>query len=377
MSKQKGNWKRELQDIINRNNGRHAVRAKTVSNRTMEARAQVLFRNFALLRTLGFKVSPRNLGERHAEWLVRYWTCDPRAAQLPLGMSKKIALPAKPYSSAYIQTQLSVLRTFANWIGRPGLIRAASCYARDPELVARHYVASYDHSWDAAGADRAAVIADVAQRDPFVGAQLALMEAFGLRRKEAIMFRPHEAEVPAWAMPASFGETRYLAFLQIKRGTKGGRLRYCALRNDAQWAALERARNLVLPGRHMGRPGLSLLQSLDRFAYVVRACGLSKRALGVTSHGLRHGFACDLYYEISDLPAPIRGGMASDAELIESAFLEVARQLGHSRPSISSAYLGSQRAHAPALGQPSTNDEGPRCVTPNAARSCHETEYRQ
>jgi len=169
------------------------------------------------------------------------------------------------------------------------------------------------------------------------------MMAFGLRRKEAVMFCPRSAEFPAYAMPLNHPPCEwYLSFLRVKRGTKGGRLRYTAVRSEERRAALAEAERLVRgKGGHIGRPGLTLKQSLDLFSNVVRQVGLTKKELGVTPHGLRHQFAGDLYFDIARVKAPVKNGEALvDAAAMKDAYQQVARQLGHNRPQISNAYLG-------------------------------------
>jgi integrase len=62
----------------------------------------------------------------------------------------------------------------------------------------------------------------------------------------------------------------------------------------------------------------------------------------VTPHGLRHQFAGDLYFEIAKVKAPVQDGEPLvDAASMKDAYRQVARQLGHNRPQISNAYLGS------------------------------------
>lgn len=337
-------WKQELSALIRAKNVKHAVRDKDVSFNTQQARRQGLFRVFGLLRTMGFHMAPRNLSGRHIEALMAYWMARPQpGTELPesgIGPS----WPKIPYSAAYIQQQLSFLRVFACWIGKEGLVKAAERYVDDPKSVRRSYCATFDRGWERHGVDVMQKIAQVRSIDQHVAAQLQMMIAFGLRRKEAVMFSPLEAEVPAHALPAGHppGE-RYISFLRIKRGTKGGRLRFAAVRSDDQRAALEKACELAHgPRGHIGRPGLTLKQSLDLFSNVVRQVGLTKKALGVTPHGLRHQFAGDLYFDIAKVKAPVQDGEPLvDAALMKDAYRQVARQLGHNRPQISNAYLGS------------------------------------
>jgi hypothetical protein len=360
-------WKRTLQDLIQKHNGEHANKRKTVSNRTMEQRASGLFRSFTTLRGVGFKFNPKNLGGRHIEILVRYWTADPTLfAELKASNTKSTIKPLlQPHSAAYIQQQLSFLRVYSKWIGKAGLVKTPTSYVSDPSLVTRCGVAQRDHSWSAAGVDIQAVLERVERIDPRVALQLEVVLAFGLRRKEAVMFRPGLAEVPAHALPAGAGDDeRYIAFLRVKRGTKGGRLRYVAIRTEYQHAVLQRA--LACAGSassHIGIPGLSLKQALDRYSYVLRAAGVTAKMLGVTGHGLRHQFAGDLYYELSGVAAPVAGGKLSDADQMRAAYLEVARQLGHGRPNVSGAYLGG-RTPRYALDHSIQPANGPETVPP-------------
>lgn len=63
----------------------------------------------------------------------------------------------RPLSAAYIQQQLSFLRVYASWIGKPGMVLSTSEYVDEPAQVRRVIVAQRDRSWSAAssGAQRA------------------------------------------------------------------------------------------------------------------------------------------------------------------------------------------------------------------------------
>jgi integrase len=346
-------WKTQLDTVIAEHNTRHAVRNKLVSHSTMDARAKGLFRAFRTLRALGFKPVPENLCGAHIFVLMRYWTADPELASSLGDAPVKLQPRTHPYSAAYIQQQLSFLRVFASWIGKPGLVQDADRYTTRPEVVRRHYSAQRDKGWTGNGVDVEASIEAVAKIDLHVAAQMRMVMAFGLRRKEAVMFRPYVAEVPDFALPATCAAiSHYVSFLRIKRGTKGGRLRFAAIRTQAQRDALASAKAIArFPHSHLGRPGLSLKQSLDLFSNVVRAAGLTKKTLGVTPHGLRHEFAGDLYYDIANVQPPVRGGdPCFDPDTLRAAYQEVALQLGHNRPQISNAYLGSPCAPRDAAG---------------------------
>lgn len=341
-------WKTQLDMILLEHNGKHAYRNKVVSHNTMEARKLGLERAFATLRALGFKPTPDNLSSKHLYVLMLHWTG--KAINAPRQAVAKTM--RQPFSAAYIQQQMSFLRVFARWIGKPGLVQSAEQYANDLHLVTRHYSADSDKSWTGNGVEVDKVIDTVTAMDYRVGTQLRMLLAFGLRRKEAVMFCPHTAEVPVFALPAGYpqhGTDRYISFLRIKRGTKGGRLRFAAVRNDAQRRALSEACRLArFRHSHIGHPDLTLKQSLDLFSNVVRKAGLTKTNLGVTPHGLRHEFAGDLFFDIADCQAPVRAGQPHlDTEAIRALYHQVALQLGHNRPQISNAYLGSPIQHKP------------------------------
>jgi hypothetical protein len=142
------------------------------------------------------------------------------------------------------------------------LMLPAKRYVDDPALVERSGNAQRDRTWSGAQIDIDAVLSTVHAADPIVGLQLELARAFGLRRKEAVTFAPALAEVPKHALPANAVAGDYLAFARVKRGTKGGRIRYTAIRTDYQKEVMARARAIApRAGMHVGRPGQSLKQA--------------------------------------------------------------------------------------------------------------------
>ena len=121
-----------------------------------------------------------------------------------------------------------------------------SAYISDESLYRRSYVTKHSKAWGDNGVVPEEVIAAVAEFDDRVAVQIELMKEFGLRCKEAVMFRPHQDIVTAaLAGKAAAGAAEYL---QLRRGTKGGRLRYVQVVTPSQLAAIEHARR-VAPGR--------------------------------------------------------------------------------------------------------------------------------
>lgn len=126
--KQRGGWKRRLQDLIDANNGRHSTRGKVVAHKTRDDRAASLFRIFRQLRAMGFKIEdPTHLGGRHIVWLMREWTADPTLKAELAAHGVRYEPRDKPLSPPYIQQQLSFLR------GSPGgSASRGSCYQLMP-----------------------------------------------------------------------------------------------------------------------------------------------------------------------------------------------------------------------------------------------------
>lgn len=329
MGRQTHDWKGELQDIINQHNDRHAVKAKGVSFATMHVRANFLFAFFAELRRneeRNYKVLPSGLGGRHVRFMVARWV-------------------RKGLAAGTIQVYLSYLRVFAVWIGKEGMVPEASALVPRHAQVERTYCAESDRSWSARGVDAGDLVARVVEGDVFVGAQLAMALAFGLRVKEAMMFQPFQA----------IAEDK--SSISFRRGTKGGRARVVPIDTDAKRTALELARRVaVSDAGHLGDPRRSLVQNRTRFYTVLARFGVTKRQLGITAHGLRHQYANDRYEDFAGAPAPVRGGDRIDREVDRSARLQVAEELGHARENISTAYLGAilQRRRAARPQDPET-----------------------
>jgi integrase len=174
--------------------------------------------------------------------------------------------------------------------------------------------------------DVKAKIAEVAAKDPRVGLQLALQATFGLRAREAMQFRPHVADKGA--------------YLALTVGTKGGRDRVAPIDTPEKRALVDLAKTFAASRlASVSDPALTLAQVKNHYYHVLRGCGIT-RADGITGHGLRHGYANDRYRQISGEASPVRGGHAPDRDADKAARLEVAEELGHSRESVTTHYLG-------------------------------------
>lgn len=173
------------------------------------------------------------------------------------------------------------------------------------------------------------------EEDKWVACQLLLIAVFGLRSREAWLFRPHLA-------------TNDAGQITITKGTKGGRPRTLPLRmTPEQSAALEEAKKLVqTPSESMIPRGYTLKQWDWHYYRVCRKIGLTREGyFKVTPHSLRHGVLLDIYEALTGVPAPVRGGSSGTLDRHEDRAAReiVAEFAGHSRPSVSAAYVGGVR----------------------------------
>lgn len=304
---------RKLIAIMRQHSHRSADGSKNVSFETKEKRSQLIFGAFDDLRQLGYKLQdPENLRVKHIQALGHYWEKEGKSAST-------------------IQQYLSALRVFCTWIGKEGMIRKPEEYVADPKSVQRSYIPKTDKSWCALGVDYQEIASRVAEIEPRVGVYLKLAVIFGLRRNECISLQPHKAD---------HGD-----YLLVESGTKGGRLRKIDIRTPEQRALLEECKKLTpnLNG-HIGIPGYSKKEMLNRFDTVMRSAGITKSEMGITMHGLRHQYANDRLSELG-VTSPVRGGdlrqqKIDNPELVEEARKTVAEELGHGRVQITATYAG-------------------------------------
>lgn len=163
---------------------------------------------------------------------------------------------------------------------------------------------------------------------------LLLQWVFGLRLKEAALLHPHLADQGS--------------YIDIARGTKGGRARVCPVASCEARGALDAAKAFVGDRNGSFVPkGTTYRSYQNRVYYILRKHGISRSACGVSTHGLRHEALNDLYEKIAGVQSPVRGGKAGEiaAETDRFARAQVAEAAGHSRARIAGAYLGSVLGH--------------------------------
>lgn len=305
-----------VQQVVYRNNKRHAKRAKPVSEATKSHRFVECRAMAHDLHNLGYRLTlPTHIRQKHVKALTHYWE------------SRKDLKPSS------VLQKVSILRTFLGWMGKQGVMEnmsSADMYA-NPEKMKRDYVAKDDKSWDKL-TDPIELIEAVRRKNKFVSDQLMLSYLFGMRAKETWLFRPRKDYISQENI------------IHVRRGAKGGRHRIIPISSQAQRDFLE---ELVSRTHHLEdsmTPRTTPVKAWkSKYYRVTRLFGIS-RAEGLTPHGLRHGYAHKVYQEISGHPAAVKDLTTSKAELDlitdKIARLIISENLGHNRESISSAYLG-------------------------------------
>lgn len=146
--------------------------------------------------------------------------------------------------------------------------------------------------------------------------------------KEAALLKPHMAD-----------KGNYLA---VNWGTKGGRDRVIPIQNNYQRDVLIRAKAILEnPNNSMIPKEYDYKQWRNHYYYICHQVGISRKA-GITSHGLRHERLNEIYKEITGKDSPIKGGNVDSVgqSLNDIARQEIVEIAGHSRESISKAYIG-------------------------------------
>ncbi|WP_439606894.1 hypothetical protein [Hydrogenophaga sp.] len=305
-------------------------RKRVVAEKTRTAFGRTLMNIIQDLRKLNMPIQRIDeIGQRHAVVLTAYWAND-------LG-----------HSSSTIQNKLSAIRKFCELIGkmeaipkREKLYVALEAKGVEKSAVTRAQVTHGSKSWKAAGVDAQALIEVVAVENPQEAILFELELHFGLRVKEALCFRPREAERRDG--------------IAINLGTKGGLGRFVPFMKDPvkqakQRDVLERARAWADKHNNKGEMGyerMTMEEARTKYYHVLRKYGINQKAMGVSSHGLRHQFAADMFEDITGHRPPAEGEetpawFKQNSELVDHAYKKVSEALGHWRKDISTAYLSS------------------------------------
>ena len=315
---------RELRVLLLRHGSVGASREKAVGGKTRKDRRLVMTQILVNLYRGGYKICHiKNIKGKHVRAILQRW--------VDQGIAKST-----------MATYVSHLRVFLGWLERPQLLAVVDRFhAEHPDSTRRKSATDRDKSERGANVDFELIHRRAVDTlDEYFVCQLLLIATLGLRVREAWLFRPHLSV--------------HLSRVSVHWGTKGGRPRDLPIPITPlqQWA-IDRACALV-PDKcgSMIPPAFARMAQWSRKFYrQCRRIGLTKHQLGVTPHSLRHGVLLNLYEHLAGVPAPVRGGTDG---AIPPAGERDARQIvaefaGHSRPQVSSAYLGSRRkGSAPA-----------------------------
>ena len=289
-------------------------RSRPVSFRTMEQYQDVLTKCLHDLAdpTVNMKVQNlTDLSAKHVRAVTQVWV-------------------NRGCSASYLASQNTALRRLAIWMGKPDAVPRLCDLVADPMLYRRSYSALTSKNWETAGIDIENVFTNMDEECDITGLQLRLILVNGLRAREAVMFKPLEADR---------GDSLF-----VSNGTKGGRTRMIPIENAAQRDILERCK-VVAKGNSRGlvspRPGKSVQVNLSRFYYLCEKVGITKKDLGVTPHGLRHTYAARKYEQHTGTKSPVDGGGEVRREADQLARKDISELLGHSRTTITSSYLGT------------------------------------
>lgn len=280
---------------------------------------QIIFQVFADLKEEGYAIhNVLSLRSKHVVVLGERWKRDNLAA-------------------GTIADRLSKLRRFCDAIGKGGLIPRMENLAAiglAPEDAARTSNARFDKSWT--DEDIARLFDAATKRDYRLALVLKIQHAFGLRAKEAYLFKPHIDHIDM--------------HIYVERGTKGGRPREIPVDTDHKREVLADCQRAITgPTDSLAGMHRRLKQAKNWYHNGLTALGVSSFGLfGRTGHGLRHGF---VQRELEARGAPVAvkvpAGMPIETSLtrdeLKVARLEVAELVGHSRISVTGAYTGTLR----------------------------------
>ncbi len=251
------------------------------------------------LHELGYRaMNARSLKPKHVEALVRWW----QGEGLSIGT---------------IKNRMAALRWWAHKVDRRHVVARSNDHYGIPE---RSFVSTESKAQQL---DRVAL---ERVRDPHVRMSLELQQAFGLRREEAIKFKPSYAD-------------RGDRLVLKETWTKGGKAREIPVRNAAQREVVARAHRLAGKGSLIPRER-NYRQQLRVYERHTANAGLSKL------HGLRHAYAQLRYEELTGWKSPAAGGpsgsvlSATERKLDRQARLAISEELGHEREAITAVYLG-------------------------------------
>jgi len=285
---------------------------------TQSNRQRILQMTANQLHEMGFRnLGARGIKERHVKALVTRWQTE-------------------NLNAGTIKNRMAALRWWTGKIGKSSIIprhnnlRSNSLDSRDLNIAKRVHSDNTNNRAKDLDAQKLTLVTDERIR-----VVLELQRAFGLRKEEALKFRPSEAikETPS-------GQR----YLQFKAGTKGGKERIVPLSQNPEMLT-EQSRVLTLAISLAGRgsmipPDKSYKQGSNIYKHQCQKARLDN------NHGLRHAYAQERYHQLTGWLSPKAGGPTSkelspEAKVIDQrARFTISTELGHEREQITVTYLG-------------------------------------
>lgn len=317
-------WKTSMHSIFDANIDRHK-KGGAVRKRTRDHRHEVLTKLFQRLQTLGYRITDlHKLEDRHIRVLVRD------------------AWFEQKYRASTLRDEMTQLRLFGKWIGKPNLVRKASHYL--PEVPLEQFivsqVAKQSKSWTECGIDVLAKVKEADTMDWRFGLMVRVMLSFGLRRMEVLACYPWRStsDKTGWRI--------------YPNESKTSRPRYIVIETDAQHRVIEYVCGRVKKDERMrwetNRHGkaMSFKKATAHFSYLMRKLGITKKLTGTSGHGLRSQFIENHSIVASFVPPTLSGsGAEMEYDELQVARAVASQQLGHARTSVTGAYYGSFGRH--------------------------------
>ncbi|MBC3879725.1 integrase domain-containing protein [Undibacterium sp. FT79W] len=268
-----------------------------------------------------------SLKEKHIQFLIDAWI-------------------AKNQGRGTIENKLTYLAALASWLGKANIVKDVSEYEQIRQLPKRSGTTMTDKSWESRNIDAQQMIAQIAADNPHVAIQLALQITFGLRTEESMLLRPFDV------LMRRSGQL----YLMIADGTKGGRPRRIDVQDEADLDVIELAKNYINRKSKTTIPEEYTFQEWkNKYYYLLKKHGFTKKNLGVTAHGLRHQYMQNLYKQLTGSDSPVRGGEQPAPDILAHARQVITEHAGHSRASKANAYIGSHAAMKAKTSKDLTN----------------------
>src|SRR5690554_1217839 len=236
-------------------------------------------------------------------------------------------LRASGYSPAYQQNLLSAVNT----VLKLGYEREDSRW--DPVSAKEEHLPSRSNIRTVPTTNLDQLLAALPAMPERAAAVAKLARAFGLRSKEAALLDAKNA----------LKEAERRGAITISNGTKGGLSRQVGITHQWQVTALEHVVALQGSGNALIPPGKNWSQFR---AQELKAGRKALKQQGISGyHDLRAAYAADRYQVLTGHAAPCNqeGRCTANQQSDYSARMQISRELGHSRVSVTVAYLGGRR----------------------------------